>query len=72
MVKDYRRLWQTINTIDEAKTIQTLTEILVNGDNLDKAGEDFVSSFGPEDTKLCIEILDRVCPDLHLFLYFAI
>ena len=62
MVKDYRRLWKDVtNTIDEARAVRTLADILA-----DKEGRTFISRLEHKDAELCIEILDRVSHDLHL------
>ena len=62
MTKDYQRLWKTVtSTIDEARAVRTLAEILV-----DKEGRAFISRLGREDARLCIEILDHVSRDLRL------
>ena len=62
MTKDYRRLWKSAaSTIDEAKAVRTLAEILV-----DKEGRAFLSRLERKDAELCIEILDHVSRDLRL------
>lgn len=68
MAKDYQQLWNRIDRNDEPGAVWNLTEILVDDGKLDEAGGDFISRFGPEDVELCIEILDRVCQNLRLFL----
>jgi len=61
MAKNYQRLWKGVtSTIDEAKAVRTLAEILV-----DKEGRAFVSRLERKDAELCIEILDHVCRDLY-------
>ena len=63
MAKDYRRLWKDItNTIDEARAVWILAEILV-----EKEGRAFISSLESKDAELCIEILDHVRCDMCLF-----
>ena len=63
MAKDYQRQWQDItDTIDEAKAVRILAEILV-----EKEGRTFISSLERKDAELCIEILDHVRCDMHLF-----
>ena len=64
MAKDYQRLWKEVTSaIDEAKSVRTLAEILVN-----KEGRAFISRLERKDAELCIEILDHVGRDLHLSL----
>ena len=61
MAKDYQRLWKDItDTIDEAKAVRILAEILV-----DKEGRAFISRLDRKDAELCIEILDLVSCDLR-------
>ena len=62
MAKDFRRLWKDVtSTIDEAKAVRTLAEILV-----DKEGRVFISRLERKDAELCIEILDHVCRNSYL------
>jgi len=62
MAKDYRRLWKSVvGTIDEARAVRTLADILV-----DKEGNAFVSRLERNDAELCIEILYHVSHDLLL------
>lgn len=68
MAKNYRRLWKDItNTIDEAKAVRILAEILV-----DKEGRAFVSHLDRKDAELCIEILGLVSCNLRLLPPFAV
>ena len=61
MAKDYQRKWQDItDTIDEAKAVRILAEVLV-----DKEGRAFISRLDRKDAELCIEILDLVSCDLR-------
>ena len=63
MAKDFRRLWKdATNTIDQAKAVRILADILV-----DKEGRVFISRLERKDAELCIEILDYVSCDPHLF-----
>ena len=56
MVKNYQRLWEQVTSgIDEAKSVRTLAEIVV-----DREGRAFVSRLERKDAELCIEILDHV------------
>jgi len=56
MGKNYQWLWEQVTSgIDEAKSVRTLAEIVVN-----KEGRAFVSRLGRKDAELCIEILDHV------------
>jgi len=65
MAKNYQRLWKEVtSTIDEAKSVRILAEILV-----DKEGRTFVSRLGREDAELCIEILDHVSRNLQFSLH---
>lgn len=60
MAKDFRRLWKDVtNTIDEAKAVRILAEILA-----DKEGRAFISRLERKDAELCIEILDHVSYNL--------
>lgn len=64
MVKDYRRLWEDITVSgksDEAKAVQTLTEIVV-----EKEGRAFISSLDRVQAELCIEMLNCVCLKYYL------
>ena len=66
--KDYRRLWKdVVNVTDEAKAIRILAYIL-----MDEEGRAFTSRLGRMDAEICIEILDHVSRDLHLFPSFAV
>ena len=63
MAKDFRRLWKdATNTIDQTKAVRILADILV-----DKEGRVFISRLERKDAELCIEILDYVGCDPHLF-----
>jgi len=63
MAKNYQRLWEEVTSgIDDAKSVRTLAEILV-----DKEGRAFISHLAHKDAELCIEILDHVSCDLYLF-----
>ena len=63
MAKDYKRLWKDIgNTADEGKVVRILSEILA-----DKEGRRYISNLELKHAGLCIEILDGVSRDLHLF-----
>ena len=56
MAKDYRRLWRDLtNTIDEAKAVRLLAEILA-----DKEGRVYISRLERKDAEVCIEVLDHV------------
>ena len=62
MAKNYQRLWEEVTSgIDDAKSVRTLAEILV-----EKEGRAFVSRLGRRDAELCIEILDHVGRTSHL------
>ena len=62
MAKNYQRLWEEVTRgIDEAKSVRTLAEIVV-----DKEGRAFVSRLERKDAELCIEILDHVGRPSHL------
>ena len=56
MAKNYRRLWKDVTSArNEGEAVRTLAGIV-----LDKEGRAFISGLGPDDAKLCIEILDHV------------
>jgi len=64
MTKNYQRQWEDVTSaIDEASSIRTLAEMLV-----EKEGRAFVSRLGRKDAELCIEILDHVGRSSHLSL----
>ena len=68
MVKDYRRLWKDVtSTIDEAKAVRTLAEILI-----DKEGRAFISRLERKDAELCIETLDHVRRDFRFLTPFTL
>ena len=61
MTKNYQRLWKDVaSTIDEAKAVRTLAEILA-----DTEGRAFISRLERKHAELCIDILDRVSCVLH-------
>ena len=65
MDKDYRRLWNSAaNTIDKARAIRTLAEILA-----DEEGRAFVSRLELKEAELCIELLGLASHDLLSFLH---
>jgi hypothetical protein len=60
MANDFQRLWKNvINSADEDMAIRALAGILV-----DKEGRAFVSSLDRKSAEHCIDVLDRVSPDL--------
>jgi hypothetical protein len=68
MAKDYRRLWKEVtSTTDKPKAVRILAEILV-----DKEGRASISRLERKEAELCIEILDHVSCDPHLFPSFAL
>lgn len=63
MAKDYGRIWNDItNTVDKTKAVRTLADVLA-----DKEGRTFLLRLEREDAEFCVEILDRVSHNLHLF-----
>jgi len=68
MVQNYQQLWKEIAEADSGtKAVRTLAEILA-----DKEGRTFISHLERNDAELCIEVLDRVSRDVHLFPSFVI
>jgi hypothetical protein len=65
---EYQRLWDDVkNAKDEAEAVQALAKILI-----DKKGRSSILGLEPKDAGLCIEILDRVGPDLRSLLFCVI
>jgi hypothetical protein len=68
MDKDYRQLWKDVTSAtDEANAVRTMAEILT-----DWEGRTFISRLERKEAELCIEILDHVSCDLHLFPSFTL
>jgi len=67
MADVYQQLWKAAaSTNDEGKAVRTLARIL-----LDKEGRSFILRLERNDAELCVELLDRVSPDLYLPSSFA-
>jgi len=62
MTRDYQQLWDSvIATTDEAQTVPGLAGVLA-----DTEGRAFILRLNNKDAGSCIEVLDKVSPNLHI------